>query len=60
MVSKEEIASNDYDLSINKYKEIEYEPVAYDPPEEILVRINDLEKDIQEGLGALKSMLGDL
>lgn len=59
-VPKEEIAANDYDLSINKYKEIEYEPVAYDPPEEILGRINDLEKEIQEGLGVLESMLGDL
>lgn len=31
MVPKEEIAENDYDLSINKYKEIQYEAVDYDP-----------------------------
>lgn len=58
-VPKEEIAENDYDLSINKYKEIQYEAVDYDPPEEILARIDDLERDIQEGLAVLKTMLGD-
>ena len=27
---------NDYDLSINRYKEVEYEAVEYDPPKVIL------------------------
>ena len=31
-----EIKENDYDLSINKYKEIEYEKVEYEPTEVIL------------------------
>lgn len=35
MVPKDEIASNDYDLSINKYKETEYVAVEYPPTEEI-------------------------
>ena len=32
LVPKAEIAGNDYDLSINRYKEVEYEAVEYDPP----------------------------
>ena len=35
-VPKEDIVANDYDLSINKYKEIEYVPVEYPPTGEIL------------------------
>ena len=35
-VDVEEIRENDFDLSINKYKEIEYEEVHYDPPAVIL------------------------
>ena len=36
LVPKAEIADNDYDLSINRYKEVEYEAVEYDPPKVIL------------------------
>ena len=31
-VPKAEIAGNDYDLSINRYKDVKYEAVEYDPP----------------------------
>ena len=60
MVNKEEIAENDYDLSINKYKEIEYEEVEYDPPQVIIGRIESMEREIQDGLEDLKKMLGDM
>lgn len=60
MVDKEEIAENDYDLSINKYKEIEYEEVEYDEPQVIIERIESMEKEIQDGLEDLKKTLGDL
>ncbi|HAI36790.1 MAG TPA: N-6 DNA methylase, partial [Maribacter sp.] len=40
-----EIKDNDWDLSINRYKEIVYEEVEYDAPEEILKRINKLDKE---------------
>ncbi|CUQ12413.1 type I restriction-modification system subunit M [Clostridium baratii] len=56
-VTKEEIAKNSYDLSINKYKEIVYEEVHYDAPEVILGRVRDLEKEIKEGLEELERML---
>lgn len=56
-VSKEEIAENDYDLSINKYKEIEYVPVEYPPTEEILASIKSLESEIQNELAELETLL---
>ncbi|PDM39734.1 MULTISPECIES: class I SAM-dependent DNA methyltransferase [unclassified Geobacillus] len=56
-VSVEEIRENDYDLSINKYKEIEYEEVQYEAPSVILERVLDLEKQIVNGLKELEDML---
>jgi type I restriction enzyme M protein len=53
-VPKEEIKKNDYDLSISKYKEIEYEEVKYDPPKEIKERIIKLENQIVSNLEELK------
>ncbi|MDO5603424.1 MAG: class I SAM-dependent DNA methyltransferase [Oscillospiraceae bacterium] len=45
-VSKEEIADNKYDLSINRYKEVVYEKVVYDAPSVILDRLAALNADI--------------
>jgi len=58
LVPKSEIAGNDYDLSINRYKEVVYEAVAYDPPKVILQRLAQLEDEIARGLEALEGMLG--
>jgi len=57
MVPKQEIAENDYDLSINKYKEIEYVPVEYPPTEEILGNIKEIENEIQTELKELELLL---
>ena len=51
------IIDNGYDLSINKYKEMEYVPVEYPPTSEILANINELEKEIQANLKDLEKML---
>ena len=56
-VDKQEIVDNDYDLSINKYKEIEYISVEYPPTEEIMAEIYALEKEIQTNLAELDKML---
>ena len=56
-VPKDEIIANDYDLSINKYKKIEYKPVEYPPTSEILGKIKALEAEIQTGLAELEAML---
>ncbi|AGX41474.1 type I restriction-modification system subunit M [Clostridium saccharobutylicum] len=56
-VDKEEIVGNDYDLSINKYKVIEYEEVVYEKPEVILGKIEELEKSILEDIAELRGMV---
>lgn len=58
LVPKAEIAENDYDLSINRYKEVEYEAVEYDPPLVILKRLEELEEEITRGREELVGMLG--
>jgi type I restriction enzyme M protein len=53
-----EIIENAYDLSINRYKEIEYEEIEYDPPKVILQQLRELEDDIRKDLDDLEGMLG--
>ena len=57
LVPKEEIAQNGYDLSINKYKKVEYVPVEYPSTQEILADLNELELEITKGLAELEEML---
>ena len=57
MVKKDDIIANDYDLSVNKYKEVEYVPVEYPPTNEILASIDNLETEIQKELAELKLLL---
>ena len=57
LVEKEEIAKNDYDLSINRYKEIEYEEVEYEDPKVIIKSIKDLEQQILDGLDDIERMV---
>jgi type I restriction enzyme M protein len=56
-VPVEEIRENGYDLSINKYKEIEYEEVHYDSPQEIMLRIRELEMEITAGIEELAELI---
>ena len=56
-VDKEDIVNNDYDLSINKYKETVYEAVEYDPTDVIIAKIDELESDIQRELSEIKKLL---
>lgn len=57
LVEVDEIRNNGYDLSINKYKEVEYEAVEYPKPQEIISKIMTLEKEIKQGLEELEKML---
>ncbi|MCM1114085.1 MAG: type I restriction-modification system subunit M [Clostridium sp.] len=59
LVPKQEIVDNEYDLSINKYKEIEYVPVEYPPTEEILAEINELEIEFQKTLAELEELMNE-
>lgn len=55
-VSKKEIEKNDYDLSINHYKETEYVEVKYEDPKMILGKIEAIEEDILEKIKNLKKL----
>ena len=57
LVPRGEIADNGYDLSINRYKEVKYEAVKYDPPKVILKRLRKLEAEIAEGGTELAGLL---
>ena len=56
-VPKEEIVENDYDLSINKYKEIIVEKKEYEDPKVILKRVIDMENELQQKLKELEELL---
>ncbi|WP_372921712.1 N-6 DNA methylase [Roseovarius sp.] len=59
MVPKEEIiATGVWDLSLNRYKEIELEEVEHQSPAEIIADLRALEDEISEGLDRLEEMLG--
>ena len=57
-VPKDEIVGNDYDLSINKYKQIEYVPVEYPPTSEIMAELRALETEIGSAMDELEKLLG--
>jgi type I restriction enzyme M protein len=56
-VPVDEIRKNDYDLSINKYKEIEYEEVEYEEPSVLLNKIRSLEEEILDGIQILENLI---
>lgn len=56
-VPKQEIVDNDYDLSINKYKKVEYVPVEYPPTNEIMTELKKLENQIKTEMDELEALL---
>ncbi len=56
-VTKADIVAEDYDLSLNRYKEIVYEEDDHRPPLEIIAELNKLEDEIRLGLRELREML---
>ncbi len=56
-VPVEEIRQNNYDLSINKYKEIEREKVEYEPVADILTRLEKTEGEYLKGYSELYKLL---
>ena len=57
LVPKSDIAAQGYDLSLNRYKEVVHEEVAYRAPGEILKTLGQLEAEIQQGMKELEGML---
>lgn len=52
-----EIIAKDYDLSINRYKEVVYAEVRYDTPGDILKRIKALHDKMADGIADLEKLL---
>ncbi|APJ04943.1 HsdM family class I SAM-dependent methyltransferase [Silvanigrella aquatica] len=57
-VPKKDIVAQDYDLSLNRYKEVVHEEVEHRAPLEILADLAKLETEIQRGMKELEGMLG--
>lgn len=57
LVPRSEIAENGYDLSLNRYKQVEHEEIDHDEPAEIIVTIKQIEQDISGGLAELEELL---
>ena len=47
-----------YDLSLNRYKEVEHEEVALESPAAILADLRRIEAEIAKGMKRLEEMLG--
>ena len=56
-VPKSDIAASDYDLSVNRYKEIVYDEIEYAMPTEVLDELARLEREILTGVEDLKALL---
>lgn len=56
-VDIEEIKNNNYDLSISRYKPIEYEEIHYEKPNKIIEKVLDLEEEIKQDINELKNQL---
>ena len=59
LVPVEEIREKGYDLSINKYKEIEREKVVYEASDVIFGRISSLEEEILSAMEEFKGMISN-
>ena len=57
LVPKAEVADNDYDLSINRYKKVVYAQVQHAEPKTILAELKTLEVEIMQGMDELEGML---
>jgi type I restriction enzyme M protein len=57
-VPKADLVAQNYDLSINRYKEVVHEEVAHRAPGEILAELRRMEEEIEAGMTELEGMLG--
>ncbi|HEX5760558.1 MAG TPA: class I SAM-dependent DNA methyltransferase [Thermoanaerobaculia bacterium] len=57
-VSHADLATQGYDLSLNRYKEVVHDKMDHRPPQEILADLARMEAEIQQGMRELGSMLG--
>ena len=53
-----DIAAADYDLSLNRYKEVEHEEIEHQDPKAIIAELRAIESEISDGLTQLEEMMG--
>lgn len=56
-VPRADIEANDYDLSLNRYKQVVHEHVDHTSPKVLIEELKQLESDIQHGLAELEELL---
>ena len=57
-VAKADIVAANYDLSINRYREVVHAAVDHAHPKDIIAELRGIEREIAEGLDRLEEMLG--
>jgi type I restriction enzyme M protein len=57
-VPKADIAVAGYDLSLNRYREVEHEDIAHESPVATLAELRRIEAEIAEGMKRLEEMVG--
>ena len=57
-VPKADIAAAGYELSLNRYREIEHEEVAHESPAAILADLRRIEGEIADGMKRLEELVG--
>jgi type I restriction enzyme M protein len=57
-VPAQEIRDKAYDLSFNRYSEVEHDETVYEEPKDILAKLKTLEDKIQAGIAELEAILG--
>lgn len=57
LVPIDEVRENEYDLSITKYQQVQYQEKLYEKPKDLILQIKELETEIANGIEALEEML---
>lgn len=57
IIPVDEIRENEYDLSLNKYKEETYEEASHQDPKNILEKLGELEQEILSGIEELNKLI---
>jgi type I restriction enzyme M protein len=56
-VRKEDISTESYNLSLNQYKEVEYQEIEYDEPSIIITDLKRLNKEIETGVAEIEEII---
>ncbi len=56
-VSVQEIRNSNYDLSVNRYREIAHETIEHMPPKQLIAELTEEEREIEQALKRLEEMV---